>query len=470
MNIKIGNKVKINIYIFVLALISSTLNAQSSAKIGAGSTNIDSNAVLELNSTNKGLLLPRLALVATDNASPMTGTITGGMTIYNTATSGTGATGVTPGFYYWNNSLWIRIAVTDSPTFTGVPVAPTPIANTNTTQLATTAFVLTNSDRYYSATSATEINTRTTSDEVVPGMSLTSELGGTYAVSFNAQYEIDPSDRTSQASVDMLAAYNALMALASTETIASAIPTRTFTPGVYNIAAAGTVAAGVIITLNGSGTYIFKFGAALSMGADVSVVLQGGASASDVFWIAEGAVAIGANANIKGNLISNSGAVDLAAGCTLTGKLLAINNGAISISGSAVNNTGITSSVNWGLIVSFSIFSKGGVISNAGASYVSGDIGTKIGSITTASFAPATITGTFYTALVGSALATFSVYQNGTLIANSKRLRSSTLHTVDVSLQAIATVGAGQSIDIRWSVDSGKITLKNRIITLISVR
>lgn len=720
MNIKIGNKAKINICLFVLALISSSLNAQTASKIGDISLNIDTNAVLELDSKVKGFLLPRVPLVNTLSISPMSGTLTPGMTVFNTAS----INDVTPGFYYWNLK-WIRIAdsaiieassiigilpvihggtgtatssgtgnvilsnsptfsgnpnlptgtigvtqvagnnstalattafvtpeinaintladgkiylgnssnqatevtltgdvtvsnagvtaisngviinsdvnanaaiegtkivpnfgnqnisttgntaiggvlgvsglatlnsvavttnatvggnlnvtgttttaaisattinasgtlgvlgattlsatlgvtgvvtlaaqpilqtltpslpvftdsnkglvsnpitgtvnvvMSNSPTLTGVPVAPTATANTNTTQLATTAFVLTNSDRYYSVNSSAEINTRTTSDEVVPGMSLASELGGTYAVSFNAQYEIDPSDRTTQAAIDMLAAYNALMEITSTETIASAIPTRTFTPGVYNIAAAGTVAAGVVITLNGSGTYIFKFGAALSMGADVSVVLQGGATASDVFWIAEGAVAIGANAKIKGSLISNSGAVDLAAGCTLTGKLLAINSGAISISSSKVTNTGSASAVNLGLIVSFSIFSSGGVISNAGASNVTGDIGTKTGSITTASFAPATVSGTFYTALVGSALASFSVYQNGTLIANSKRFRSSTLSTVDFTLQAIATVGAGQNVDIRWSVDSGKITLKNRILTLISVR
>jgi hypothetical protein len=36
---------------------------------------------------------------------------------------------------------WIRLASTDSPSFTGVPTAPTAVLGTNTTQLATTAFV-----------------------------------------------------------------------------------------------------------------------------------------------------------------------------------------------------------------------------------------------------------------------------------------------------------------------------------------
>jgi hypothetical protein len=363
-----------------------------------------------------------------------------------------------------------NVVLSNSPTLTGIPSVPTPIAGTNTTQIATTAFVMSNSDRYYSVDSSEEISTRATSDEVVPGMSLISELGGTYAVSFNSQYEINPSDRTMQVNTDMVNGYNILMALTPTETIASAIATRTFTPGIYNVAAAGTVAAGVVITLNGSGTYVFRFGAALSMGANVSIVLQGGASASDVFWIAEGAIAIGADANINGFLISNSGAVDLAAGCDIVGKLLTINQGAISISGSNVTNTSTSNLVNWGLLSSFVIFCHGGVVSNAGASNIVGDIGTKDGNITNASFAPATIIGEFHTAQEGSALATFSIYQNGVIIANSRRTRYSTINTSDFSLQAIVTVAAGQAVDVRWNVDSGSITLKNRILTLINVR
>jgi hypothetical protein len=81
-------------------------------------------------------------------------------------------------------------------------------------------------------------------------MAITSEPGGTYSVIFNA-YAIDPSDRTAQTAADMRAAYTILKAVESTETIAGAIPTRTFTPGVRW--PPGT------ITLDGSGVYIFRF-------------------------------------------------------------------------------------------------------------------------------------------------------------------------------------------------------------------
>jgi len=92
--------------------VTSFISAQTVQKIGVNAMTIDPNAVLELNSTNKGLLLPRLALVATDNVAPMTGTIEKGMTVYNTTTkSGVeGSTEVTPGFYYWDSAQWVRVA------------------------------------------------------------------------------------------------------------------------------------------------------------------------------------------------------------------------------------------------------------------------------------------------------------------------------------------------------------------------
>jgi hypothetical protein len=59
----------------------------------------------------------------------------------------TGAKRISGGvFQQYNGTTWAELAMvyakSASPTFTGTPVAPTAAANTNTTQLATTAFVL----------------------------------------------------------------------------------------------------------------------------------------------------------------------------------------------------------------------------------------------------------------------------------------------------------------------------------------
>jgi hypothetical protein len=331
------------------------------------------------------------------------------------------------------------------------------------------SLVLENKTGYYQSINES-IDIDTTSPEDTNMISLQLQSEGIYSISFNSQYLINATDRTAAASGDMIAAYQDLMSFATTETTTPAIPSRTFNPGVYSIAAAGTIAANIKITLDGNGTYIFKFGAAFSIGADVRIILINGASASDIFWIAEGAVAVGANCNISGNLISHSGAVDLAAGCFVNGRLLAINSGAISISSSIVKNAGASSSVSWGLITSFVFFTTGGVISNAGTSTISGDIGTRNGSISTATFiSPTIVNGEFYTSIVRNALATFSIYSNGILSDNSSRSRLSSSDSTEITLQGIVSVLPESTINIKWRVDSGQIIAKNRILTAIKI-
>ncbi|TDX94448.1 hypothetical protein [Chryseobacterium daecheongense] len=73
----------------------------------------NTQAILELYSQNqnKGLLMPKVALTATNNASPLPSHIAG-MTVYNTATSTAAPlTGVTPGFYYNDGTSWNRLEV-----------------------------------------------------------------------------------------------------------------------------------------------------------------------------------------------------------------------------------------------------------------------------------------------------------------------------------------------------------------------
>lgn len=70
--------------------------------------------VLELNSTTSGLVLPRVALTATNVAAPVVnpqgGSLIVGTTVYNTATAGTAPNNVAPGLYYWNGSRWVAYA------------------------------------------------------------------------------------------------------------------------------------------------------------------------------------------------------------------------------------------------------------------------------------------------------------------------------------------------------------------------
>jgi hypothetical protein len=75
------------------------------AQVGIGTTS--PNAALDVTSANNGLLIPRLALAATNVATVVTPTTS--ELVYNTFTSVAGPNQVTPGFYYWNGTIWVRL-------------------------------------------------------------------------------------------------------------------------------------------------------------------------------------------------------------------------------------------------------------------------------------------------------------------------------------------------------------------------
>lgn len=68
-----------------------------------------SSAALDVDMANKGILVPRVALTTTTAFAPVTGTATASLLIYNTATAGTFPTNVTPGYYYWSGTAWVRL-------------------------------------------------------------------------------------------------------------------------------------------------------------------------------------------------------------------------------------------------------------------------------------------------------------------------------------------------------------------------
>lgn len=88
----------------------------SFSQIGINTTN--PNGILDVQSTNNGVIIPRIALTSiTDNATvinPAGGALPTSTLVYNTATAGVSPNNVIPGFYYWNNtsSRWIPIAGT----------------------------------------------------------------------------------------------------------------------------------------------------------------------------------------------------------------------------------------------------------------------------------------------------------------------------------------------------------------------
>jgi hypothetical protein len=94
--------------ILLAAFLCLSMKSFTQVKIGNNPTTINADAVLETESTNKGFLLPRIALTATNSTAPLS-THTAGMTVYNTATAGTAPNNVTPGIYYDNGSSWVKL-------------------------------------------------------------------------------------------------------------------------------------------------------------------------------------------------------------------------------------------------------------------------------------------------------------------------------------------------------------------------
>lgn len=86
------------------------------AQVGVNTTN--PNAMLDVQSTSNGVLIPRVQLTSiTDNTTitnPAGGALVTSTLVYNMAAAGVSPNNVIPGFYYWNNltSRWIPIAAT----------------------------------------------------------------------------------------------------------------------------------------------------------------------------------------------------------------------------------------------------------------------------------------------------------------------------------------------------------------------
>jgi hypothetical protein len=334
---------------------------------------------------------------------------------------------------------------------------------------ATAAYVLANSDAYNSISAGNEIFTTSSSDVLATGLSF-SPPAGKYFVNFNSQYSIEPGDRTGQAVIDLTDAYANLMARTVTNSTHGVGygAGETLSPGVYRTAGAVTTTGTLTLDAGGNpnAEFVFQFGAAMSTGAGFSVILTNGASACNVYWIAEGAIALGASTIMKGMLISNSGAVSLGSMSNVQGNLFS-SGGAIGIDASTISKiNGCPNS--FGSLNNFALFSKTGNISNAGASNITGDIASNSGTVS--GFGTATIVGNIYTAGISTATANFSIYQNGILIPYSSRKRTSAMNIGEITLQALATIGEGEILDIRWNIDLGKIKLQNRIFTIQHVR
>ena len=187
----------------------------------------------------------------------------------------------------------------------------------------------------------------------------------------------------------------------------------TLTPGVYSILGAGSIAE--VLTLDGGGNpnafFIIKWGGALTVGAGATITLTGGTQSCNVFFMADGAISVAANTNLKGTLFAKVGAVGIGADAILEGRMLTLE-GAITTGDKSVvspppgtctipifcnSDCSPAPSVDvLGVLSNYALFTSSGAVSNTSTSGISGKIGTNAGA--SSGYESSIIVGSFETA------------------------------------------------------------------------
>jgi hypothetical protein len=391
------------------------------AQVGLGTVTPDASSILDVSSTSKGLLMPRLTTIERDNiALPATG-----LMIFNTS----------------SNDVQINIGTPSVQSWIGVKKS-----------------------KIDSVTAGDYISTTSTSDVLVKGMTVFPE-SGTYIVSFNADMTIPFS--SAQGVIDLNGIYHALKAMPGGVPHGLVFGTgEVLSPGVYDVAGATSIAG--TLTMDGGGdpnsVFIIRSSGAFTTGeTTTNVVLTNGASPNNIFWLSEITLSTGDGSIMKGTLISPSGAIALGVNTNLEGRVLT-KAGALSIgAGSILTAPSGDSPFDLGILSTFAMFTSIGTILDTEPTTITGDVGSGLGAITISG----THFGNRYSAgTATSELATYCIYQNGVEVVNSRR----TIYSENslVSLQAkVTTLTAGESIEVRWKVYTGTAELNNRTLSLI---
>lgn len=101
----------------VVALMFLSASMVIAQNVGISATGVapSGDAGLDVNFTDKGVLIPRVSLTNTGTYGLTGGGPTTSMLVYNTnaGIAGTGAMGT--GYYYWNGTRWVKLLAASSP-------------------------------------------------------------------------------------------------------------------------------------------------------------------------------------------------------------------------------------------------------------------------------------------------------------------------------------------------------------------
>ncbi|GGD90178.1 ice-binding family protein [Planktosalinus lacus] len=418
-------KITIKPFLILLLVLSSTGHY---SQVGIGTITPDASSILDVSSNSKGLLMPRLSTAQRDAILlPASG-----LMIYNLTL----------------NDGQINVGTPSVPNWIGIKGQDGPMID--------------------SVTEGESVSTTSTSYLLVPGMTI-SPPSGTYLVLFNAQLSSSQTFSSDQGVIDAANLYDELMAYPGGVSHALTFGSgEVLSPGVYDVNGAPSIAG--ILTMDGGGdpnsVFIIRGSGAFTTGVGTTIVLTGGAKPENIFWVSNEAMSTAANTIMKGTMLgggTGAGAVSFGADSDLEGRLFT-KLGAVSLGANVVltASTGIAP-VSLGVLSTFAMWSSSGAVSDVASATTTGDVGTALGDLTMTG----THTGEEYPAGTTSSTSrtTYSMYQNGVEVVNSSR----TIHLPNaiVSLQAVVTITAGESIEVRWKVDAGEATLNHRTLSLV---
>ena len=442
-----------------LLLLSSVLTF---SQIGIGTKNINSTSILDLSSTSKGVLIPRM----TTNQRNAIGSPAAGLLIYKLDEAT---------FNTYNGTIWKDFT-------TG----------------------------YQSITKVDDAITTSLTDEVSSGMILYPPAG-TYRVNFNSQFKNNPITTTTATVIpgaitvttgDCFAKLTSVIAALDAKPVTNSTHPaiigngETILPGKYFVPAAIALAGNLTLDAGGNpdALFIFQAEGAIDSSVFTTMTLTGGAKATNVYWLALGAVGIGADCIVKGNFIARTAAIAVGFRCNVEGRLLS-GGGAIAFGPGTASIPAGVSAIDLGIMAPFIIYTHAGglgnvidganttsiytglILSDAGAATgfetatMSNPVLPEVSSSVTYGSGPTTTTYSYSTAennLIS--IATFSIYQNGNLIPSSTRTLMGSANKSDIQLTGIATIEKGQSIEIRWKKVDADLLMNNRILTLVKVR
>ncbi|MDO9629434.1 MAG: ice-binding family protein, partial [Acholeplasmataceae bacterium] len=165
----------------------------------------------------------------------------------------------------------------------------------------------------------------------ITGFGLIMDSSGEFATSalvtgmiYAADYSVPTPSYLSTAIGHMEAAYTDAASRTPdyTELYAGDISGQTLVPGVYKWSSGLLINTDVTLAGNATDVWIFQISGTLTQATDASVLLSGGALASNIVWQVAAAVSIGVGAHFEGTILGMT-SVNLGTGATYNGKIFA---------------------------------------------------------------------------------------------------------------------------------------------------